>query len=224
MRRWNRCSEGRTRLLGVPILAALPVITILWTNLHGGFFVGALMIMAYGGGEMLRLVFSPERRGPAAGMAQGAQLFSERPGLPGGQPGQSVHVPPARAHGAVPARPVEFAAHHGIPLAQLPPPDGDFLRSDAAAGRGRRGLEPAAGPLHRSAADDGVGARRAAGGAQHSDFHDRRGSARGRRDSTVAAARAGPERGRLAARGGRQVQPAWPTRPGRPMPSPACTW
>src|SRR6516165_6528080 len=41
--------EGRTRILGVSVLAALPVITILWTNLHGGFFVGALMIMAYGG-------------------------------------------------------------------------------------------------------------------------------------------------------------------------------
>ena len=59
--------EGRTRLLGVPILAALPVVTILWTNLHGGFFVGALMIMAYGGGETLRLVFCPndEDRAPA---------------------------------------------------------------------------------------------------------------------------------------------------------------
>src|ERR1019366_1452564 len=50
--------EGRTRLLGVPILAALPVISILWTNLHAGFFVGALMILAYGGGEFLRLAFS----------------------------------------------------------------------------------------------------------------------------------------------------------------------
>jgi Flp pilus assembly pilin Flp len=49
--------EGRTRVLGVPILAALPVISILWTNLHAGFFVGALMILAYGGGEVLRLVF-----------------------------------------------------------------------------------------------------------------------------------------------------------------------
>src|SRR5256885_5265788 len=28
--------EGRTRFAGVPILAALPVITILWTHLHGG--------------------------------------------------------------------------------------------------------------------------------------------------------------------------------------------
>jgi hypothetical protein len=52
--------EGRTRVLGVPILAALPVVTILWTNLHGAFFVGALMILAYGAGEILRLVFSPD--------------------------------------------------------------------------------------------------------------------------------------------------------------------
>src|ERR1022692_3371987 len=50
--------EGRTRVLGVPILAALPVIGILWTNLHAGFFVGVLMIWAYAGGEILRLVFS----------------------------------------------------------------------------------------------------------------------------------------------------------------------
>jgi hypothetical protein len=52
--------EGRTRVLGVPILAALPVISILWTNLHAAFFVGVLMIWAYGGGEILRLVFSAD--------------------------------------------------------------------------------------------------------------------------------------------------------------------
>ncbi|HEY1497113.1 MAG TPA: hypothetical protein VGF49_21305 [Candidatus Solibacter sp.] len=59
--------EGRTRIFGIPVLAALPAITILWTNLHGGFFVGTLMIMAYGGGEILRLLFSAsaEDRGPA---------------------------------------------------------------------------------------------------------------------------------------------------------------
>ena len=51
--------EGRTRVLGVPILAVFPVATVLWTNLHGGFFVGALMILAYGGGEVLRGLFSP---------------------------------------------------------------------------------------------------------------------------------------------------------------------
>jgi hypothetical protein len=56
----EQVQEGRTRFAGVPILAALPVITILWTNLHGGFFAGALMVGAYGAGEMLRLVFSPD--------------------------------------------------------------------------------------------------------------------------------------------------------------------
>jgi hypothetical protein len=56
----ERVQEGRTRFAGVPILAALPVITILWTNLHGGFFAGSLMIGAYGAGEMLRLAFAPE--------------------------------------------------------------------------------------------------------------------------------------------------------------------
>ena len=55
----EQVQEGRTHFHGVPILAALPAITILWTNLHGGFFVGTLMIFAYGGGEVLRLVFSP---------------------------------------------------------------------------------------------------------------------------------------------------------------------
>ena len=58
---------GRRRLAGVPILALLPLVTILWTNLHGGFFVGFLMVLAYGGGEILRLAFSPDagERGPA---------------------------------------------------------------------------------------------------------------------------------------------------------------
>ena len=50
--------EGRTRLAGVPYLVILPVVTVLWTNLHGGFFVGIIMIGAYGGGELLTLAFS----------------------------------------------------------------------------------------------------------------------------------------------------------------------
>ncbi len=45
--------EGRTRLAGIPYLAILPAATVLWTNLHGGFFVGILMIAAYGAGELL---------------------------------------------------------------------------------------------------------------------------------------------------------------------------
>ena len=52
--------EGRMHFAGVPILAALPVISILWTNLHGGFFVGTLMIAAYGAAEVLQTLFGPE--------------------------------------------------------------------------------------------------------------------------------------------------------------------
>jgi hypothetical protein len=58
--------EGRTRIFGVPVLAALPVVSIPWTNLHGGFFVGALMVLAYGGGEILSGLFcAAEDRRPA---------------------------------------------------------------------------------------------------------------------------------------------------------------
>jgi hypothetical protein len=59
--------DGRTRVAGVPYLALLPAATILWTNLHGGFFVGILLIALYGGGELLKAAFSAdgEERGQA---------------------------------------------------------------------------------------------------------------------------------------------------------------
>jgi hypothetical protein len=57
----DRVRDGRTRLAGMPYLALLPAATILWTNLHGGFFVGILMIAAYGGGELLKMAFAAER-------------------------------------------------------------------------------------------------------------------------------------------------------------------
>jgi hypothetical protein len=55
----EQVQEGRTRIAGIPILAALPAITILWTNLHGGFFVGAMTIAAFGAGDLLRSLFTP---------------------------------------------------------------------------------------------------------------------------------------------------------------------
>jgi hypothetical protein len=57
----ERVRDGRTRLAGVPYLALLPAATILWTNLHGGFFVGILTIAAYGAGELLQMAFSADR-------------------------------------------------------------------------------------------------------------------------------------------------------------------
>jgi hypothetical protein len=63
----ERVRDGRTRVGGVPYLALLPAATILWTNLHGGFFVGILLIAFYGAGELLRMAFSAdgEERGQA---------------------------------------------------------------------------------------------------------------------------------------------------------------
>lgn len=51
---------GKTRFHGIPYLAILPFATILWTNLHGGFFVGIIMVGTYGVGEALKLVFGPD--------------------------------------------------------------------------------------------------------------------------------------------------------------------
>jgi hypothetical protein len=62
----ERVREGRATLAGVPYLAIFPVVTVLWTNLHGGFFIGILMICAYGGGEFLQFALHPDaavRRG-----------------------------------------------------------------------------------------------------------------------------------------------------------------
>jgi hypothetical protein len=54
----QQVSEGRTRMFGIPYLVLFPAATVLWTNLHGGFFVGILMIAAYGAGELLTLLFA----------------------------------------------------------------------------------------------------------------------------------------------------------------------
>jgi len=58
----ERVREGRERLWGVPYLAILPAATLLWTNLHGGFFVGIAMLAIYGAGEVLEIVLLGERR------------------------------------------------------------------------------------------------------------------------------------------------------------------
>jgi hypothetical protein len=73
----ERVREGDNMLAGLPYLAMFPLITILWTNLHGGFFVGILMIAAYGAGELFKAAFSPrsEDRKPAIGRA-GAYLLT----------------------------------------------------------------------------------------------------------------------------------------------------
>ena len=62
----ERIREGRTHLAGIPLLALFPAVTLLWTNLHGGFFVGVLMVGAYGAGELLRMALAPDNSQRAA--------------------------------------------------------------------------------------------------------------------------------------------------------------
>jgi len=64
----ERARTGQTRTAGIPYFVLLPLITVLWTNLHGGFVAGIVMAGTYGAGELLRAAFSAgrEARRPAA--------------------------------------------------------------------------------------------------------------------------------------------------------------
>ena len=58
-----RAGEGQIRLLWW-----LPVLTILWTNLHGGFIAGLIMIGAWGAGELVRAVLTTDPSVRRAGL------------------------------------------------------------------------------------------------------------------------------------------------------------
>jgi hypothetical protein len=67
--------DGRTRIAGVPYLAIFPAVTVLWTNLHGGFFVGILMICAYGGGDILQFLLNPDADARRAAQRRSRNYF-----------------------------------------------------------------------------------------------------------------------------------------------------
>ena len=52
----ERVQEGRTRLLWL-----LPALTVLWVNLHGGFFVGIFLLGCYAGGRIFAWLVDPDR-------------------------------------------------------------------------------------------------------------------------------------------------------------------
>ncbi|HEX3748473.1 MAG TPA: hypothetical protein VHW09_31315 [Bryobacteraceae bacterium] len=64
----ERVRAGATRIAGIPYFVLLPAATMVWTNLHGGFIVGIVMVAVYGAGELLTMAFSadPAARRPAA--------------------------------------------------------------------------------------------------------------------------------------------------------------
>ena len=51
----------RVRVGNVRLLFALPLLTIVWTNLHGGFLVGITLVGAYAAGELLEALFEPSQ-------------------------------------------------------------------------------------------------------------------------------------------------------------------
>ena len=50
----ERVREGQTKLLWW-----LPLLTVVWTNLHGGFFVGIALVGTYAAGEWVAALFTP---------------------------------------------------------------------------------------------------------------------------------------------------------------------
>ena len=58
---WTYWILERSTESGKRILWLLPALTVLWVNLHGGFFVALLMLACYAAGEFVRAAAAPER-------------------------------------------------------------------------------------------------------------------------------------------------------------------
>ncbi|MGE5568074.1 MAG: hypothetical protein ACM3S5_03460, partial [Rhodospirillales bacterium] len=61
----ERVRDGRTRLLWF-----LPPLTIVWANLHGGFFVGIVLIGMYAAGELASWLFEADSEARRAALAR----------------------------------------------------------------------------------------------------------------------------------------------------------
>jgi hypothetical protein len=62
----ERAREGRTRALFY-----LPVLTVLWTNIHGAFFAGIILIGCYAAGEITRWLVETDRDEAKAALVRG---------------------------------------------------------------------------------------------------------------------------------------------------------
>ncbi|MGA2274772.1 MAG: hypothetical protein ABSH00_14545 [Bryobacteraceae bacterium] len=71
----ERVREGHARVAGIPWLVLLPVLTVLWSNLHGGFLVGVLMIAVFGAAELLQVLLAAGKEGRAAGLARAGKYL-----------------------------------------------------------------------------------------------------------------------------------------------------
>jgi hypothetical protein len=114
--------EPRMRLLFV-----LPVIAVVWTNLHGGFLAGILLTGLYAGG-------GAAQRGSARGRRTKLAVRSGGDGLPAREFHQSLFLASARAYDPVLFESSLFREYRGVCLDQLPAPFGTLFRVDAPAG------------------------------------------------------------------------------------------
>src|SRR5471032_2158517 len=198
--------EGRTRIAGVPYLAILPVATILWTNLHAGFFAGALMIAAFGAGELLTMAFSANPAGRLPAWRNARRYFLSALACMAASliNPYTYHL---HAHMAQYLRDpfnsqyiMEFLTpnfHH--PAAIFFEVMLVLAVATAVWGVSR--------PLRGTLADTVMGPWRIAGGAQYPHFCNC-GSAPGRRgDTGMAIAAAWDSSGRMAAQGRPEIQP-----------------
>ena len=67
--------EGRSRIFRIPRLALLPIATVLWANLHAGFFIGIVLVACFAAGEVLRLVLAADNSGLTAERARAKAYF-----------------------------------------------------------------------------------------------------------------------------------------------------
>jgi hypothetical protein len=66
----ERAREGNLRLLWF-----LPPLTVVWTNLHGGFFVGIALILTYAAGELAGWILEPQPEDRRASLRRSRPLF-----------------------------------------------------------------------------------------------------------------------------------------------------
>ena len=71
----ERVRDGHPRWGRAPYLLLLPLATIAWTNLHGGFFLGILLIGAYGCAELMTLALAPGSEERAAARSNAPRYF-----------------------------------------------------------------------------------------------------------------------------------------------------
>jgi hypothetical protein len=67
---------GRARWAGIPWLAWLPALTVLWTNLHGGFGVGIVLVATFGVAELLEMALCGDRGRTTASWAAARRYFA----------------------------------------------------------------------------------------------------------------------------------------------------